>query len=84
MKCLQIIYEAMLRYLAKCLCWNEVAINPIIIAPGCALLSEQGFLGSGIFTSSIMAPMLVLLNSYLGYNSIWVSTMVSTGPEMFM
>lgn len=61
----------MLWYLAKCLGWKDHAINSIIIALGRALLSEQGFSGSGIFT--FVAPMLVLFNSCLGvyHGELW-------------
>lgn len=68
---LRIIYEAMLRYLAKCLCWDDHAINSIIIALGCALFCEQEFLQSveeGLAISMVTAPVLVLFNSYVRYN----------------
>lgn len=84
---LEIIYEAMLRYLDKCLCWNDHAINSIIIALGCALFCEQEFLWSveeGLAVSMVTAPVLVLLNSYVCYNSVLVPATVSSGPRLFM
>lgn len=76
----------MLRYLAKCLCWNDHAINSIIIALGCALFLSKNFVSTeeGLAVSAVMAPMLVLLNLHLCYNSIWVPAMVSSGPRLFM